>query len=188
MIKIDKNFNIETDFFESNPHLKIIDPFKELYDSSNSKQASRYAWTCFFMSEPDVDINPIFKLPEEIRKEQLIKNYFLEDMSWDNILFQKCLEKYFFLCMSPIERALKEEYDSLAKRAKLIRESEYTLDTTDEAGKKILGTATQLDKMRSSTLKIYEQIEKALDLFKKSKEEARVYGGRKETLAEQEMI
>ena len=185
MIKVNKDFSIDKDFFELNPALALIDPFSDL---KKLKQGSRYAWTCFFMLEPDTEINPIFKLPEATRKEQLIKNYFIEDMSWDNKVFQECLEKYFFLCMSPIERALKEEYDSLAKRAKLIRESEYTLDSTDENGKKIYGTATQLDKMRASTLKIYQQIEKALELFKKTKEEARVYGGRKETLAEQELI
>lgn len=185
-IKINKDFTIEQNFWDINPQIALISPFSLLYkEDSGGDMSSRYMWACFFMCDPDDKENRLFRLPVNDRKNDIIENYFNEDNNWSNEIFQQCLEAYSIKCLTSIERALKEEEESLLKRSRLLSESEYTLDYTRDDGKTIKGTAPQLDAMRSKTLKIYQDLEKTIEKFSKAKEdESRVYGGRKETISE----
>ena len=178
---ITKSTDPKSDFWKLNPQLQYITPFNKLKDKFK-KDSSQYMWAIFFMSEPDEDINKFFRHDLEKRRENINNLY---QIKWDDPLFQECLEAYPFECMDSVQRALKDEKDSLRGRARLIANTEYTLDKTDENGKKIIGTATQLDRMRKDTAKIYESLEQALLKFSKQKEdEIRVHGGRKQSASE----
>lgn len=182
-VRINKTFSIDQNFWELNPQLVILPPFNKLY---KIKDSSKIMWCIFFMCDPDEDENKLYRLQEEKRKETIEGNYY--KVNWEDPLIKECLEAYPFECMSSIERALKDEKDSLVRRANLFRTTELTLDKTkiiDGKSVVIKGTAIQLDTMRAKTLKIYEEFEKVEAKFKEQKaEEARVYGGRKETASE----
>lgn len=199
-VDIDKNFDPKVNFWKKNPQIAFLDPFNKLYKSDDGgSHSSSLMWACFFFCDPDEEINRLFRIDEENRIIA-IENYY-PDLDWDDPLFQEVLEAYPFECLTSIERALKEEKDSLRARAKLLRETPYTIDEPmrndmgeiipDKSGRPIIikGTATQLDNMRGKTQKIYEALETTLDKFLRSKEEsARVYGGREETLSEKGLI
>lgn len=176
------------DFWELNPQIQYISPFNKLKDSF--KDSSQHMWAIFFMSDPDEDINKFYRYDLEKRKEQ-INNYYSK-IKWNDPLFQECLEAYPFECLNAVQRALKDELDSLRQRARLIKDTPYTLDeTTIENGRavNIKGTATQLDRMRKDTAKIYEGLEEAQNKFFKQKdEEIRVRGGRAESFSEKQLV
>lgn len=186
-VRINKNFDIEQDFWELNPQLKVYPPFSKLYPEENS---SKIMWCIFFMCDPDEEENKLFRLEEEKRRQAIEENYFKPD--WENKVVKECYEAYPFECMDSIQRALKDEKDSLRARARVFRETEPTLDETVILGDKAVtmkGTALQLDTMRAKTLKIYEEFEKVEAKFKHQKaEDARVYGGRQETISEKGLI
>jgi len=186
-VRISKKFDIDQDFWELNPQLKIIPPFSTLYPKKNS---SKIMWAIFFMCDPDEDDNLLFRLELEERKKVIEENYV--EVNWEDETIAACLVEYPWSCLTSIQRALKEEKDSLVARSHLFRDTVPTLDkTTIIDGKpfNMKGTALQLDAMRAKTLKIYEEFEKVEAKFKKAKsEDARVYGGRKETLSEQGQI
>jgi hypothetical protein len=52
-----------------NPWLKYISPFSKLYDKY--EDASAYGWAMFFMSDPDEDINKLYRYNLQSRREYI---------------------------------------------------------------------------------------------------------------------
>ncbi len=191
MIKINKDWTPDQNFWEINPQLILHNPFSKLYNSSkNTNKTSLDAWMIFFLSDPDPTKNTFYRIPYKQRLDTLQKNYHPK-FDPDNAIIQECLEQYSQLILTAVERSLKEEIDSMVQRAKLLRTTDYTLDkTVIEHGKPltIKGTATQLDSMRAKTPKLYENYEKLQQKFIKQQEETRIRGGRKETASEKGLL
>jgi hypothetical protein len=191
---IKKNFTIDMNWWELNPQFIIFYPYSELYKRDKSKdktKSSKDMWCIFFCSDPDEELNKFYRIPLENRKEMLSDTY-NKHIEWNDELIEECLERYPHDWLSAVERALKEEIDSMVERAKLMRETAYTLDRTivDDKGftANIKGTAKQLDDMRAKTPKLYENYEKLEQQFLKSKSEKRVRGGRRQSKSEQKLM
>ena len=192
--------NPKINFWEFNPQIQYIEPFNQLYNiDDGGEKSSKYMYCVVFFCDPDEQENKYFRMSEQVRKKNL-KNYFPE-VNWENPLFLNAVEAYPFECMDSIKRALKEELESAKERAKLISDTEPTLDgymvdskgayIYDKSGKPIWikGTAKQLDDMRKSTAKIYDDIDRTIEKYMSKKaDEIRVKGGRKQTLSERDMI
>lgn len=186
---ITKKTDPTTDFWTLNPQIQYLSPFNKLKEKF-TKDSSQHMWAIFFMSDPDEDINKFYRYDLSKRKEQI--NNIYSKIKWDDPLFKECLEAYPFECLNAIQRALKDELDSLRQRARLIKDTPYTLDETIiENGRavNVKGTAIQLDKMRKDTAKIYEALEEAQNkFFKQKEEEVRVRGGRAESFSEKGLV
>lgn len=191
-VKAPQPFRPTEDFWTWNPFVKVIKPFNELAKLPNS---SDYGWAMWIMCDPDETENTLYRQPEEMRKDSILRMF--PNIDWDNELFQECLDIYPFECMNAIERALYEEKESIRERAKIIRDTPYTLDRTDivpdmKGGDKaivIKGTASQLDAMRKASKKIYEDLEELLAKFTAQKNSTiKVKGGRDETPTEKGLI
>lgn len=183
---ITRSSNPEEDFWKINPQLQYLYPFSKL--KQELKDSSQHMWAIFFMSDPDEEINKFFRYDLDKRKEN-INNYYSK-IKWNNDTFKECLDAYPFECLNSVQRSLKSQLDSLKQRNKVLTNTEYTLDYTDEeTGKLIKGTALQLDTMHKNTAKIYDQVEEALNKFQKQKEdEIRIYGGRSQTASEKGLM
>ena len=194
---IKKDFDPKQNFWDINPQLTMYKPFSKLYKrdkSKNKEQSSKEMWTIMFLSDPDDMVNKFARMPYNERLEMLKEEYYPEFDEEDEDIAE-CLEKYPMECLTAVERAFKEEVDSLVKRVKFIKNSEYTFDDVERdhngnvifiSGKPMVrkGTATDLDRMRANTKKIYDQYEEVENAFIKERNEARVVGGRKESLSE----
>ena len=177
--------------------MSLMKPFSKLYQKDTSKgktESSKQISFIFFLCEVDDEVNKFARIPYEERIEML-KETFYADFDQEDETIKECLEQYPVLAMSAIERALKEEIDSMVQRAKFIDKTQrenYTLDELIPIGnnrwinKK--GTATQLDAMRKNTPAIYKNYEKLEDQFLEFKKSSRVKGGRKESLAERGVL
>lgn len=197
---IPKDWKPEINYWDYNPQIRFINPFSKMYDTDNGKdESSKKMWCCAFFHDPDEEVNRFFRLSTEQKKQALTKYY--PKLDWDDELFQECLDAYPFECLNSIQRALHDELESLKARAKLIRDTERTIDhymtndmgelVLDKSDKPILikGNSTQLDTMQSKTAGIYMQLEKIIERFKTSKEDtSRVFGGRKKTLSEKGLM
>ena len=191
-VKAPYPFRPEENFWEWNPFVRYIKPFDKLYSIPKS---SDYGWAMWIMCDPDETENVLYRQPEEMRKDSISRMY--PNLDWDNEIFKECMDIYPFECMNAIERALHEEKESIRERAKLIRDTPYTLDVTkiitDSRGnEKALiekGTAAQLDAMRKASKKIYEDLEELLAKFTTQKDSnSKVKGGRNETPTEKGLI
>ena len=147
-------------FWEANPQLVYMPPFSYLYSSDKSKdkaKSSKDMWCIFFMSDPDEDKNKFYRIPEKERLDMLQEVYNPE-FDVENELVQECILKYPSLCLTAVERALKDEKDALSKRAKFLASATYDFDTMKD-----------LDNAYSKTSKIYENFEAIEERFLKQK-------------------
>jgi len=200
LTEMNKNFDVlakDFNFWQLNPQLALMKPFSALYnrDTTKGKEiSSKEISVVFFMCEVDDEVNKFARIPKQDRLAML-KETFYADIDIEDPLIVQCMDEYPMLAMSAIERALKEEIDSMVQRARFIEETQrtnYTLDDLVPIGnnrwinKK--GTATQLDAMRKNTPAIYKNYEKLEEQFLEFKKSSRVKGGRKESLAERGIL
>jgi hypothetical protein len=166
-------------FWEVNPQLVYIPPFSSLYATDKSKEktkSSKDMWCIFFMSDPDEEKNKFYRIPEKERLEML-KEVYNPEFDVENELVSECIIKYPSICLTAVERALKDEKDALAKRAVFLAKADYNYDTMKD-----------LDNAFSKTSKIYENFEAIEERFLKQKNQSRVKGGRRESASEKGLI
>lgn len=184
----------EMNFWDANPQLKYIKPFSDLYnnDSSNNKEfSSKDMWCVFFMSDPDEENNKFFRIPY-IERYEMLKETFNITFDLDNELIKECMKQYPLLCLTSVQRALKDEKEVLMKRADFLKSQDYTLDTYEMitgAGGRLMrvtlpGTAKQLDTMHKSTKAIMDNFAKIEADFLAEKVKSQLKGNRQESKSE----
>jgi len=175
-----ENVNHLLDFWDVNPLFNLYPPFNKLKDN---KDSSKLMWFIVLMQYPDEEVNIFFRISEEERRKILEENLVKPDYS--DQVFDQCYNAFPFECLSAVQRALKEETEVLVKRSRLIRDTDLTLDSTDENGKPIKGTATQINILQKDAPKVYEQYEKLKEKFIAEKQSMKGKGGAKLSKTEQ---
>jgi hypothetical protein len=200
LTSINKNFEMNQNFWTINPQLKIMSPFNQLYNRDKTKDkstSSKEMWVIFFLCDPDEEANKFATIPVKSRKEMLSKTFF--EIDDNDEVIKECLKEYPNLCLSKLEKLFYEEQKSMEDRHNIIVNTSYTLDDTEKdskgntifvAGKPMVkkGTATTLDKMRLDSLKIYQNYKEIEKIFLDEKNSSRVFGGREESAMERGLI
>jgi len=175
-VNVDKSFAPDSNFWDLNPHFIYVKPFSEIYandESKNKIQSSKTMWCILWMSDPDEEVNKYYRLPYNDRLEVCKEYHSTFDV--DDTLVGECMSAYEYVCLTSIERILKEEKDALMKRAQFLRSMEYNMDTMKA-----------LDEARAKSPQLWKNYEKAeKDFLSSKKQNPRVYGKRNLTLREQ---
>lgn len=183
LVNVTNDFTEEDyNFWEDNMQLSIMKPFSDIYnrDTSENKKVSSKEMACiFFMCEPDPDKNKFYRIQEQERLEML-KETFYSDFNEEDELIKQCIEEYPFLNLSAVKRALKEEIDSMRKRASFIANFDYE--------DKSISDIKNFDMIRKATPQILEAYEKIEEKFLKEKTSSRIRGGRRKSKAEQKLL
>lgn len=132
-------------------------------------------WVIFFMSEPDDDVNKFARMTH-MERLNMLKETYHADFKYDDLLIKSCLDKYSMLCLTAVERSLKQEIESMQKMSQYLVNQDLDAMTLDDIKKLI--------DIRSKTPKVLENYEKLEQRFIKQKSEARLRGGRKKSKAE----
>ncbi len=172
------NFDINNNFWETNTQFKVIEPFKSLYTSDKSKKkekSSKIMWAIAFLVDNSED-NKFRNLLDE-EKRIIIADDYLDDSSfnWDD--YEELIEKYETLNMSKYEKSLRIYESKLEERNKFIKDTAYDMET-----------ATQLDKIISSTKSIFDLISKLRDDINKEKSSGETKGSMVESANELGLI
>jgi hypothetical protein len=181
-------FTPDANFWELNQQFKIANPFKKIYNSDkskNKKASSTMMWfvaLCYDMEAKHYNLPPEEK--HMIIGEDFVGNInFYEDNKDDLDIL---ITSYCNLQDTPAQRALRDWNEAILKRAKFLKEADYTFDefVEDERGKWIQkkGTATQLDTMHKNTKSIYADLDRIMEDLAKEKEAGAVTGGQRESL------
>ncbi len=161
-------------FWELNPHVIYVEPFRDLYDedkSKNKEQSSKDMWCILWMTDPDEEVNKYYRIPKDERLN-ICKN-FNPAFDPDHPLIQDCLKQYPHLCLTADELAYKLQKDQIIEISTFLSSQEITLET-----------AKDIIDLKSKMPKIYQDFEKVSKMFEKNKSEQRVFGGRKLTARE----
>ncbi len=195
LFEVKHPLDVQVNFWMSNFQMSFVLPFKKLYDkdkSKNKNDSSVRMWSIWQFADPSFH-NKLNRLSDEEKLEAI--KFFDPKFDYKDPFTEECIEFYKEKCLSPVAKAFLEEEKSMVKRAKAIVETDYTFDKNvkDDSGKLIFvmgrplvekGTATELDRMRANSLKIYQQYATIKKIFEEEQNAVRVKGGRGETLAE----
>lgn len=194
---IKPKFDIDAPFWEDNPWIKYISPFKDLYDRDDSKDksiSSKEAYCIWLYCDPSYQ-NKIGKM-EEKAKRDAIKAYY-SDFDFEDEIINQCINVYSNICLTPAARAFKIEEESLLRRAKFIDEAEYTFPeiAKDEKGRTIYaggrpvmipGTAKEIDSMRKLSLDLFKKYSIIKKEFEEEQNaEGQMFGGGERTLMDE---
>lgn len=192
-VNVTPPFDIKVNFWTNNYQIAMITPFKKLYarDKSKDKETSSKEMWCLWLWCDTSSENKMRRLNEDIKKDAILTYY--PKFNFEDEVIMECMEMYDTFLLTPAARAFKEEEESLAKRAKFIKETEYTFDSVAKdakgaivyvAGKPltIKGTAKDLDSMRANTLKLYQQYDEVRKMFMEEENNLRIWGGGTESL------
>jgi hypothetical protein len=176
-------FTPEANFWECNQQFKIANPFKTIYNKDKSKGKKESSKLMWFVAHC-YDMNSRFYNLDAEEKHTLIGEDFCGEASFyeDNKdLLDDLIEAFCMQEDTPAQRALRDWNNTILKRARFLRDTDYSLDeyVEDDRGKWITkkGTATQLDTMHKNTKSIYQDYDRIVEELEKEKNSGSAKGG-----------
>ncbi len=167
------NFDINSNFWSSNPLLKIPEVFAKLYEGDKSPQhsaSSKLMWAVALFTDNNPD-NKFKDLSETERKDLIIKDFLKEPkFKWGTI--EHLIKEYDRLCMTPPKRQLR------IFEIKLEDMNEY-LKTLNYAE-----NSEELVELMLKIPKLHEGLEKIREMINKEGDSGAVRGGAVESASE----
>lgn len=177
-ININKSLSGNENFWHLNSHMIYVEPFSDLYNqdkSKNKEESSKVMWCITWMEDPDEEVNKYYRIPKDERL--LICQKYHKDYDPEHPLIKECLEKYPHLCLDADQLAYKLQKDQLIEISQFLSRQEITLDTVKD-----------IIDLKARMPKIYQDFDKVSKLFEKNKADQRIFGGRKQTARERNLI
>jgi len=139
-------------FWELNPQYKYI--FAEFYSmdrTKNKNKSSKLMWAIYFRVHPKSEF---YRLPN---KDTIIRDKWLKmpSFKWDSL--EREIDIFINTVLTQAEKSIVAWDIMMKKRDEFIHSQDFTLDTYDDRGKIVKGTADQLDKMLGNTGKLYTE-------------------------------
>ena len=144
-------------------------------------------WSIYMYTDPNPE-NKIFKMGYDM-KISAIHSY-NKDFNPEDELTSKCIEDYNYMLLSPAARTFKQELDSLKDREFILNKITESLknlaadNPLSLADKEIQSLMDKTDKMRSNSMKIYDNYSKIKKIFEEESGTARLHGGGAENIME----
>jgi len=160
------SFDENQNFWQVNPQLKLMGPFKELYrkdKSRNHKNSSTIMWAIAFRLDPNPE-NRYHKLSDESKAHNLAKDY-LGDENFDWEKYNE--EMHFFkdMVLTQAEKSLVVWNEIMS-----MRDREVKRFYKEAIKAKDIGLMIELDKLIEKTTKFYLDYKKVKDDFDKDQE------------------
>jgi len=161
-------FDTDKNFWQEHPDMKVITPFKQIFEDDRSKKketSSMLMWFIVLCYDRD---SKLFKLPLKDKYAIAGEDYCgdVEYYSKNNILIDMCIEQYIELQYTPMQRQMMTLERLLAKRAKYLEEAEYDLETGEK-----------LDKIVTGTYKVWQDYKKIVEEMEKEMQGGMAKGG-----------
>lgn len=175
---INKSLSGNENFWNLNAHMIYVEPFSDLYSqdkSKNKEESSKTMWCILWMEDPDEEVNKYYRIPKDERLEICSKYHPSYDEDYP--LTRECREKYPHLCLDADQLAYKLQKDQLIEISQFLSKQEITLTTVKD-----------IIDLKARMPKIYQDFDKVSKLFEKNKADQRIFGGRKQTARERNLI
>jgi len=175
------NFDTDINFWDTNPQLKVIDPFKELHDGDKSRNrgySSRLMWTIALVWDRS---SKYYNLPEngiDGKINLVFTDHFGDASYYDKNTDKVNILKNFYLRLSETValRELRTIEEKLIERGEFLKNTKYDIGKETERGY-VLGTVDILDKMFANTKKLWDLYEQALKQVLQEQDAGRTAGG-----------
>lgn len=161
----------EADFWESNPQLKYMTPFKDIYEWKGKSQewTSRVGWSIFLFCDPN---SKFTRMSKENRKDE-IEKHFMKEKIFHLAKVKECVKLYPERLLTPAKRNFKGWEDLLTKRDKFLKDKDYSPETYQ-----------MLDSMMKDSKTIWERFLSIKAEMEAEDAKANTRGGMKKSAAE----
>jgi hypothetical protein len=183
-------FDPEVNFWEANPQLKVINPFKDLYKEDKSKNKSKSSLMMYFVAFCyDMSPNNKFRNMPELDKHEVIGEDYCGDIKYftkNEEVLTPLIDMYCNLQDTPALKALREWNSKMMERSKFIKDTKYGPDYLAVVYTKggvqqevtVTGTWDFLDKMMKITKSLYDDYQRILkDLSEEQGNDSQGKGG-----------
>lgn len=184
-----QNFNLNENFWDTEPEFALAGPTKVLYTSDKSRNkvvSSKLMWTIVMIWDRG---SKYYNQPEDGPEGKVALLF--EDYYGDLSYYEKNKEKihtlrdyYRKLQETPAQRTLRGIEKKLEERDEFLKNTEYSLGERSERGF-IFGTVDILDKMMANNKKLYDQYDEARKTVLQELEKDTAKGGASQSLSDQ---
>ena len=155
-------YDHELNFWEMHPLFLTVPEFKKLHGrdrSAGKNKSSLIMWALVIVYDTGDD-NPFRNLSTEDRLVEIATNILEKpNFEWEKYDYVK--DKLIPMLTTPAQRQRDDLYAKMDERGKFIRETSYSWDRFEEVNGKnklVKGTADQLDKMITASVKLYDDL------------------------------
>lgn len=180
MASVVANYDLNVNFWKSNPQFKSLGAFADLYKNDQSrgkKDSSIVMWAVTLYTDSDKDNK--FRNFSDKEKKELIKKEILGKVSFSWNKNQHLIDLYAETQLTQKKRSLIMLRRKMVEREEFLSKSKYTIENAKELDSIIANT----DKLFNLLSKLEEQIEKENET-----EGGQVRGGRTESASERKEI
>lgn len=182
------NFDINNNFWKTNPQLTLLGVFKKFYDSDKSKDksnSSHIMWGIGLVYDPD---SKYYNIPLEYRKKLVVVDYFKEPkFNWDT--HYEIIDFYIECCLTTAERSLAEWSNKMVERTKFIKDTGYSLGSVNQRTGAFAGSTIKIiDDMLANTKKLYDDYKRIQEDLNKEQSKSYVKGGTQKSASESGLI
>lgn len=160
-------FDTDKNFWIEHPDMKVISPFKQIFEDDKSKKkedSSKMMWFIVLCYDRD---SKIFKLPENTKHSIAGEDYCgdIKYYSKNNVLLDMCVPRYLELQHTPMQRLMASWDKKLIQRAAWIDGMDYDEDFE------------RLDKAMVETKKVYDAYKVIIADMEKEEASGQAKGG-----------
>lgn len=165
--------NISENFWELNPEIKYMNPFKDFYTENIDKDySSKIMWAIYLYCDPD---SRFARMDDDEKQKEISENYL--EGEFDLVNHKVLIEAYKDKILSKLQKSYNRLLKKLEERDNFIAATKYTENN-----------AKKLDDMFANSSKIYQQLKAIEDELETEKKSGNIKGGRKESLSERGII
>lgn len=163
-------FDVDKNFWLTHPDMKVINPFKTLYESDKSKkkeESSLMMWFIVLCYDRDSKYYKLMADGDD-GKHNIVGEDFCNDIQYYSkwkLILEPVIEEYIKLQYTPMERHLKTWEDLLDKRTRWLKGQEYDFENDEK-----------LDKAAERTLKVHNTIKQIKEDLSKESAEGSIKG------------
>jgi len=162
-------------YWDIDPQLKGIAPFKSLYSDDKSKKkvnSSQIMWAIAFFIHPESRLDKF----SSVEKWEVIEEDIITFKEYKREMLTRPIKMYKKMFLTQAQRSLVNWRDKLEERDAYLISIPYNQLELSEAEK--------LDKLLAGTPKLYQQYEAILDSIQEEESKGRTKGGRAESASE----
>lgn len=161
------NFNINANFWSSNPQLIAI--FDDVYQedtTKNKERSSKLMWAIALLIDPNENNSYRNMLYED--KLKILRDNYIKEKNFDWIKYDDVIERYKKYVLTKTEYALHVMEKKLEERLRLLNDTVITLENADS-----------LDKLQLNMVKIKTEIKNLTKLMKEDDSNIKNKGDKK---------
>ena len=165
----------EADFWDSNPQLKFMSPFNEVFvwKGKSPEWTSKAMWAVYLLCDPS---SKFARMPHDERVKE-IEKHFMKGKVFHYEKIKACIDKYPDLVLTLTQKDFKVWEELIHKRTEFLQDKEYSSDTYE-----------MLDRMLKDTEGIFKRFLNIKAEMEKEEAEKTTRGGMKQSAAEKGLL